>query len=118
MRVKYIKKLNEVSNGETGFVFNATRPINGHKAWTKSVPMAGLFFASVDPQGEFANEYLQRLEEMDAALVLEMPTPDQMLADVQAYADRKGYDVDIAKWGEAKLIDAWYSCINRTKQKI
>jgi hypothetical protein len=67
-------------------IYNAPRPLGGHLTWLDTDGPGGWFWAAVDPEGEFADEYRDRLYQNDARQLVWI-SEDQFYDVVQRYAD-------------------------------
>jgi len=74
---------------ERWIVYNAPRPLMGHEGWSGEF-VHGIFYAAVNPEGEYADVYIKRNQELDGYIVRWVAK-----GDVLKWARRKFEDYGI-----------------------
>lgn len=115
VNIRYVLGKREDQGLEQGkIIFNAPRPLYGHRTWTGDF-LAGIFYAEIDPAQDYAADYAKRNVELDAK-VLKWIDEKTLRESVQSYYDREYPDHDI-KVDEYTVNQIWASFFNNIAQK-
>lgn len=71
-------------------VFNAPRPLVGHKTFDGDF-VCGRFYAAIDPSAEFAAEYIRKNLELDARIAIFAPLDAQLAMALDGHKYRDQY---------------------------
>jgi len=95
-------------------VFNAPRPLYGHKEWQGEF-YHGRFFAAVDPHGEYADRFMKNNVSLDG-WVVEYYEKDAAIKQVIEFykVTYPGESEAIADLNEKELLDAFYHHFGKT----
>lgn len=86
-------------------VFNAPRPICGHRTMEGTF-MHGIFYAGVDPEGEYALDFITNNWRLDADPV-QFVTDEEMIALGKKYATEHHSDCDFSDFPDDVFIDCF-----------
>jgi hypothetical protein len=84
----------------TWLIFNAPRPLYGHKCWEGEFS-SGRYYAAIDPADEWGKTYIKETIRLDGYLV-EYITEDTIHAWFQAECEREGYDAADFEWQDIR----------------
>jgi hypothetical protein len=84
-------------------VFNAPRPLHGHKTWQGAF-ITGVFYAAVEPEGAYADDYVEH-NRRDAAVEIRWISPEQWRERVMEYGRQMAdeYGIDLAQFDYADI---------------
>lgn len=87
---------------EGWIVYNAPRPLMGHEGWSGEF-VHGIFYAAVNPEGEYAEVYVKRNQELDGHIVRWVTK-----GEVLEWARRKFEDYGIREEFDCADYDDYY----------
>jgi len=87
---------------EGWIVYNAPRPLMGHEGWSGEF-VHGIFYAAVNQEGEYADVYIKRNQELDGHIVKWVAK-----GDVLEWARRKLEDYGIREEFDCADYDDYY----------
>ena len=103
---------------EGWLVFNAPRPIYGHKDWIGDF-LTGVFFVAVDPEGDNAEWMIKRNTELDARL-LEYMSQEEWDRQVDEYGAMMAeeHGINLEDHSRADIEQSYGNWLNRKGQAI
>ena len=96
--------------------FNAPRPLMGHRTWQGPF-VSGIFYAAVNPEGEYAQAYLERNHRNDA-IELVWIFPEEWRRRVLAYGRRlaEEHDLDLDEFSYEEIESSYRFSLVRQAQ--
>jgi hypothetical protein len=90
---------------ESWEIWNAARPIPGHKDWTGEF-RCGVFYVGIDPDADYADEYRERCQSLDAYLCVKVPR-----AEVESWGREfcELHDVNYDDFDFSVIVKSWYN---------
>ncbi|MFH1984767.1 MAG: hypothetical protein ABIL58_23245 [Pseudomonadota bacterium] len=94
-------------------VFNAPRPLAGHKDWQGDF-RHGIYYAAVDPNGERADWMVEQNRDLDGWIVIYL-SREEYLSRARSWAGRAYPDMNLTEFSEDDIIQSYGDHLEKLK---